>query len=343
MTNKITTLVLLVLVGSLAAATAAEEPATRNLKCFEDGRFWWKATGPLVSPDTAAADPETALKDPSIVRHQDRWHLFCTVRLASGKIDVEYANFADWSEADKAPRHVLKLHDQNYGAPQVFYFRPQRRWHLVFQMTDKDHHGPAYSTSTDLADPKSWSKPQWLFAEGIEAPRGLDFWVICDQAKAHLFYTTDDGRMWRSETRIADFPAGWSKPEVALQADIFEASHTYLLKGMNKYLTVIESLAPKRRYYKAYLADRLEGPWTGLADTFDKPFAAMSNVTQEKPWTTNISHGELLRIGTDEMMEVDPGNLRLLFQGTDDAGYLNKKYDKIPWRLGILESAGRPE
>jgi hypothetical protein len=94
--KKLATLISLVLLGTLAAATAAEEPGA--WKAFADGRFAWKATGPLVSADSEAAEPETALKDPSIVRYRDRWHLFCTVRLASGKIDVEYANFADWND-----------------------------------------------------------------------------------------------------------------------------------------------------------------------------------------------------------------------------------------------------
>ena len=36
--------------------------------------------------------------------------------------------------------------------------------------------------------------------------------------------------MWRAETRLEDFPAAWNKPAIVLRDDIFEASHTYLLK-----------------------------------------------------------------------------------------------------------------
>ena len=46
--------------------------------------------------------------------------------------------------------------------------------------------------------------------------------LICDAAKAHLFYTSNDGHMWRRETALADFPHGWSEPQLALQGDIFE-------------------------------------------------------------------------------------------------------------------------
>jgi hypothetical protein len=144
--------------------------------------------------------------------------------------------------------------------------------------------------------------------------------------------------MWRAEAALSDFPGGWSEPKVVLQADIFEASHTYKLKGTGKYLTIVEAQGDGRRYYKAYLADRLEGPWHGLADSRDKPFAAIANVEQDNPWTTNISHGELLRSGIDETMEVDPDKLRMVFQGASDAEYRGNPYGKIPWRLGVLES-----
>ncbi len=132
------------------------------------------------------------------------------------------------------------------------------------------------------------------------------------------------------------FLSGWSAPQLALQANVFEASHTYRLKGMNRYLTIIEARGDRRRYYKAYVADRLEGPWKSLADTQAQPFAGLANVQQDRHWTDNISHGELIRAGTDEMLKVDPVGLRFLFQGASDAEYRNNSYGQIPWRLGIL-------
>jgi hypothetical protein len=134
---------------------------------------------------------------------------------------------------------------------------------------------------------------------------------------------------------------GWSEPQLALRADIFEASHTYKLKGMEKYLTIVEAQGDRRRYYKAYLADRLEGPWKGLADTREKPFASQANIRQDSEWTASISHGELVRAGADEHLEVDPSNLRFLFQGASDAEYRGGGYGGIPWRLGILEMSNR--
>jgi hypothetical protein len=325
---------------ALACAVRAEDPA----RGWEDGIFSWKASGPLVDVGAGveAADPHVALKDPSIVFHEGRWHLFGTLRMRSGRVCMEYFNFTDWAQANAAPRAVLSFTDKYHCAPQVFYFTPNRRWYLIYQLTDPARtpaFGPCLSTTTDFADPKSWTQPQPMVTNAPEKPKWIDFWVICDAAKAHLFYTSNDGHLWRRETKLAAFPLGWSEPSLTLQGDIFEASHTYKLTGREQYLTLIEAQAPGRRYYKAYLADRLEGPWRGLADTLAKPFAARENVQQAPEWTASISHGELIRTGIDERLEVDPANLRFLFQGVSEADYRGAKYGGIPWRLGLLEMA----
>ncbi len=341
MTTAQTTLNTFTLVALLF--TNANGSAQEFWRPFEDGRFSWKASPPLidVGPGKDAADPHISIKDPTFVFQEGRWHLFATVRMKSGKVDIEYLNFADWSQAGRARRHVLALHDQYYCAPQVFYFTPHKKWYLVYQLADKTRtppFGPCFSTTDNLADPKSWTKPQPMITNAPAKPKWLDFWVICDQEKAHLFYTSLDGRMNRRETRKTDFPFGWSEEQVALRGDIFEASHTYKLKDRSLYLTVVEAQGDRRRYYKAYLADRLEGLWKGLADTLAKPFAAQGNVQQDTEWTANISHGELLRDGVDEFMVVDPVNLRFVFQGASDAEYRGQGYGGIPWRLGMLEA-----
>jgi hypothetical protein len=146
--------------------------------------------------------------------------------------------------------------------------------------------------------------------------------------------------MWRAETRLSDFPRGWTEPQIALRGDIFEASHTYRLKGRGDYLTIVEAVGEQgRRYYKAYLADRLDGEWKPLAATREKPFASVANVQPgPRQWTESVSHGELLRTGYDEKLEVDPEHLTFLIQGVSDARRAGKKYGEIPWELGLLES-----
>lgn len=333
---------MLLLAAALLVAAGASAQTQTGWTAFEDGRFSWKASGPLidVGPGKDAPDPHVSIKDPTFIFHEGLWHLFATLRMKSGKVDIEYLSFTDWPQANAAPRHILAMHDQYYCAPQVFYFTPHQKWYLVYQLADKTRppaFGPCFSTTTNLADPTSWTKPQPMVTNAPAKPKWLDFWVICDHEKAHLFYTSLDGHMWRRETKKSEFPFGWSEQQLALQADIFEASHTYKLKGRNQYLTIIEAQGDRRRYYKAYLADRLEGPWKGLAETRAQPFAAHANVRQDAEWTTNISHGELLRAGVDERMEVDPASVRFVIQGASDPEYRGPGYGGIPWRLGILE------
>jgi hypothetical protein len=131
----------------------------------------------------------------------------------------------------------------------------------------------------------------------------------------------------------------WSSPVLALQGDLFEASHTYRLEGRNQYLTLVEAQGEEgRRYFKAYLAERLDGEWHPLAAEKQKAFASMANVTQPSGrWTDSISHGELIRSGYDQELAVNPKALTFLFQGVSDWDRQAKSYGEIPWRLGLLE------
>jgi hypothetical protein len=328
-------------IGTARAEDAPASPSATAPAWLASGQFRWKSSPPLVAPAERADDPCYSIKDPTVVFHDGRWHIFCTIRSVRRTHQIEYLSFADWNEAEKAPRHVLALTDGYFCAPQVFFFRPHDKWYLICQVSEPSREPslqPAYSTSEDLADPASWTKPRLLFEQAPAIKAWIDFWVICDAERAHLFFTSLDGRMWRAETALADFPRGWSQPAVALEGDIFEASHTYRLAGLDKFLTVVEAQADGRRYYKAYLADRLAGPWRPLADTLERPFAGRANVRFDGPgWTDSFSHGELLRAANDETLPVDPARLRFLFQGVSDEAKAGKSYGQIPWRLGLLE------
>ncbi len=313
---------------------------------ISSGEFRWSYGPPVLEARAVEGVEFISVKDPSIVRYEDKWHLFCTVRGPKRTHAIVYLNFSDFSEASKARRHILACHPGYFCAPQVFYFTPRQKWYLICQAADpawgEPAYRPAFSTTTTLADPNSWAKLQPLFEKQPENVKAwLDFWVICDDAKAHLFWTSLDGNMWRCETALSQFPKGWSTPAVVLTGDIFEASHTYRLRGLNKYLTLVEAQNGQGwRYYKAHLADRLAGPWQPLAADKDKAFASMNNVNPAgERWTDVISHGELLRTGCNEKLEVDPANLRFLFQGVLDKDRAGKGYGDIPWKLGLLEPA----
>jgi hypothetical protein len=322
------------------AGRQSQRPATA-IAHFEVPRMW-EYSAPLIAPEVRQSEPSHAQKDPSVVFYQGKWHVFMTVKLAD-KSAMEYCSFSRWEEANASRRTILKVSDTDYYcAPQVFYFRPHKRWYLVYQVgiPGADKMWVAYSSTTDIANPQSWTRAAPMLDGGKDDPRtvgGIDYWIICDDQRAYLFLTSPDGKMWRLWTRLEDFPRGFDHCEVALQAKIFEASHTYKLKGLNKYLTIVEENG--RRYYKAYLADRLNGAWSPLADTADHPFAGWNNIRPApgvEPWTDNISHGELIRDGYDETLTVDPDHLQFLFQGMWDKEKSGKVYGQFPWRIGML-------
>jgi len=330
--------------SSLVMMVALTMAMVASVSGISSGDFRWAYGTPVSEARVVDGVEFISVKDPSIVRFGDKWHLFCTVRGPKRTHAIVYSSFRDFAEANSAPRHILSCHPGYFCAPQVFYFTPQKKWYLICQGSDEawgqPPYRPAFSTTTEVADLNSWTKLQPMFDSKPDNVKGwLDFWVICDESKAHLFFTSLDGNMWRCETPLASFPKGWSAPVVALTGDIFEASHTYRLKGLNQYLTLVEAQNGHGwRYYKAYLADRLDGRWQPLAAEKDRAFASMQNV---KPtgvkWSDVISHGELLRAGCDEKLEVDLANLRFLFQGVLDKDRQSKGYGEIPWQLGLLE------
>lgn len=305
----------------------------------------WEYSAPLISPEKRDREPSVAQKDPTVVFHGGRWHVFMTVKLP-GRTAIEYCSFARWEDAGKSERTMVKVSESKYyGAPQVFFFASHKKWYLIYQVgvPGAKFMWVAYSTTDDVADPGSWTPARPILDGGLKDPRkvgGLDYWIICDDERAHLFLTSLDGKMWRLWTKLEDFPQGFDHCELALEARIFEASHTYNLKGLDKYLTIVEENG--RRYYKAYVADRLDGPWTPIADTAEKPFAGWTNIRPApgvEPWTDNISHGELLRDGCDQTLTVDPAKLRFVFQGVWDKEKTGKNYGQFPWRIGVLTPA----
>lgn len=324
-----------------AVAGQSADPSVPGPLPF-DTPLRWKSTGVLVKPVSDDTHTIVSVKDPTIVRFNDRWHVYATVYSTSARTwNMVYLNFEDWSDAPSARLHFL---DQNpnlrgyHCAPHVFYFRPHKKWYLVFQSQQ-----PQYTTTDDLSKPETWPPPVDFFeTKPPGAPRlWIDYWVICDDTHAYLFFTGDNGRLYRSRTKIEDFPRGMSDPEVVIEGarfDVFEGSMTYKIKGADLYLTLVEAIG-SARYYRAWVSDRLDGGWKSLAggDTWDTPFAGINNVSFEDgvtAWTRDISHGELIRDGYDETMTIDPDHLQLLYQGRDPAS--GGRYELLPYQLGLL-------
>lgn len=301
----------------------------------------WNASDVLVAPVSDATHQLVSVKDPSVVYYNGMWHIFATTANAQSQWSMVYLSFKDWADAKNAKPFYM---DQNpnlrgyHCAPQVFYFRPQKKWYLIYQSQP-----PQYSTADDLSKPETWTKPQNFFPTKPpgSAQLWIDFWVICDDQYAYLYSSGDDGHVYRSRTKLEDFPNGMSNPEIAISGprfSVFEGGMVYKIKGSNSYLLLEEAIGAAR-YYRAWTSDSLNGQWTPLdgATSWQHPFAGMNNVTFETgvaPWTRDISHGEMIRENYDETPTIDPNNMQLLFQGRDPK--INTSYGLLPYKLGLL-------
>ncbi|MFI9816372.1 non-reducing end alpha-L-arabinofuranosidase family hydrolase [Saccharothrix variisporea] len=321
--------------------TTDSHPPTGSLP----SSFRWNSSGILISPKPDATHANVAVKDPSVVYYNGKYHVFASTY--TNGYNLMYTSFTDWSQASSAPHYYLDTTAIGSGykaAPQVFYFAPQRLWYLVYQTGDN----ASYSTTTDISNPSSWSAPKNFYAGGmpqiirdnIGNGYWVDFWMICDSAKCYLFSSDDNGHLYRSETTLGQFPNGFTNTVIALRdADknrLFEASNVYKIAGKDQWLLVHEAIGTDgRRYFRSWTAPAITGPWTGLADTEANPFARHNNVTfPGGAWTRDISHGEVVRTNVDQTMEISPCKLSYLYQGLDpNAG---GEYNRLPWRLGLL-------
>ena len=328
------------LAGCGGSNAIANEPAPQPAK----GTFNWTSSPPLIAPQADPAQTIYGVKDPSIVYANGKYHVFLTTAGSAGW-GLGYTSFDKWENAPAAKIVPLDKSPMGPGyraAPQVFYFAPQQTWYMVYQGGD-----PLYSTSKDIGDPMSWSAPKPFFPvipDIVKAPLGvgwLDFWVICDDKKCYMFGTDDNGRLLRSETALSQFPNGFHNTVAVMtekKEDVFEASNTYKIANTNTYITLVEAISPKGRYFRIWKSDRLDGKWEPFSSAPMNAFASADNV--EKIWSEGISHGEMVRTNTDQTMTIDPCRpLEYLFQGNDPAVRVDD-YIKLPYRLGVITAKG---
>ena len=106
------------LVPLLLATGCPAQPAADDGSAVADvlaGRLRWRVGAPLVAPVQSLADTYHSVKDPSVVFHDGRWHLFCSVRGQNRSHQIEYLSFADWADTAaghrEMPRHARCLDD----------------------------------------------------------------------------------------------------------------------------------------------------------------------------------------------------------------------------------------
>lgn len=303
----------------------------------------WQSSGILVDIKPDNNHKIVSVKDPTIQKYNGKYLIYCTVYNTSNKTwSMQFIQFSDFSKAkDETPYFM----DQTAGfggykcAPELFYFEPQDLWYLIWQQQD-----PAYSTTKTPDNPRSWSTPKRFYSNGSipGAPSlPIDYWPIADNNNFYLFFTGDDGKVYRSKTTLANFPNGFgSAVQVKSLATsiIFEGSSHYKVKGTaNTYLHLVEGMGSTGRYFSAWTSEGIEGAWQDYKVGQTTPFARTNNVTYAPgvtDWSDDVSHGELLRDNPNQKQEVDPCKFQLLYQGKAPSS--GGAYENLPYKLGLL-------
>ncbi len=318
--------------------------------CALPNTLKWQSSAVLVNIKPDAKHPIVSVKDPTIQKYNGKYLIYCTVyntKSVNGSSQgwsMQFIQFSDFSQANSATPIFM---DQIPGfsgykcAPELFYYEPKKIWYLIWQQQD-----PAYSTSTTPDNPSSWSAPKRFYPNGIPTNPKLpiDYFLIADDKSFYIFFTGDDGKVYRAKTTLENFPNGFAAPVIVKNLStsiIFEASSHYKIKGTtNTYLHLVEGMGSTGRVYSAWTSEGLEGDWKDYKVGSNTPFAGKNNVTYApgvKDWSDDVSHGELIRENPNQNQEVDPCHFQLLYQGRDPADHSgDSDYGLLPYRLGLL-------
>ena len=87
------------------------------------------------------------------------------------------------------------------------------------------------------------------------------------------------------------------------------------------------------RYYELWTSSSAGGSWTQVAEKW----AWRGNLSYKADsWTTNVSHGEIIRAGYNQVMEInDINQVDFLIQGTTNT---SGTYQQINWDLGVIRN-----
>jgi hypothetical protein len=312
---------------SLAAAAAAS--------CVLPSQYNWTSTDALAEPQDWIS-----LRDFTTAPYKGKTLVYATTFAGPSKwSSMSFGLISDWSEMGYASQTAL---ESPTVSPNLIYFAPKDIWVLAYQWTSTLL---SYRTSKDPSDPKKWSEAKGLLPSSVNLPRDcvtgpIDAALIGDDERMHLFWACDNGRIYRVDMPIGDFPGTFGADyEVALEdqnkLNVFEAPQIYRLKDQQKYLMTVEAIGRVGRFMRSFTSDSLTGAWVPNAATEGTPFAGYYN--SDADWTKDVSQGELVRVSADQTMTVDPCNLELLYTGYDPR--IQGGFNEIPYRPAVLTLA----
>lgn len=335
----------------------------------------WNVSAPLFSARHDHSLDNVAVKDPSIVYYQGKYHLFYTAKSKTNcgnktkfSTGCAYASAGTLDKLNDAKRfNIDSIAGMPVIAPQIFYFEPHNLWYLIAHTPEVKGYlsalKPVYLTNTNIENVFGWSEAKEIKTGKSDDGFWIDFWVICDDQHAYLFYSGQNGSLFRLDCPLNAFPEGFSKsqPKIALSqqdADnsgswkMFEAAHIYHVKKENRYLALLEGayhhpvrtgdVDSRNRFIFGMTTDSLNGKWERIEFEKDEFLAEAKNLFSEdgsRSHYTQVSHPELIRSGFNQKLEIENFDLTMVFQSFDGSKIPDSyHYNELPWELALMKN-----
>lgn len=322
---KISSMISILLLISVSCSNQEDFTASHDVILKANANPSWSVDPRCFLDGASGSFDDIAVKDPSIV-YSSGYHLFYTGRSNSSVWSIGYATASSISGLKTATHTKISSLGSGSGiaAPQIFYFASKGKWFLIYQ----NGTSPSYSTNTSVSSPSGWTATRSMgFADG-----GIDYWCISDGTNVYLFYSANDGshQILRRSTTIANFPTGWGSSSVAATSS-FEAPCVYKNNADGKYYMMVEAIG---RYFQLWTASSLGGTWTLVSEKW----AAIEDCTfTGENWTGQVSHGEILRTGTNERLIIDNIDAcQVLIQGIPSGS--SGTYADLPYDIGLMRN-----